>query len=344
MTEFIQEKRKLFVMQLLIDRKQKSILQIEEDIRQETADLEKLEAELEVSRAESERRNSHLRSESLRMAKSVEAAVANRSCKEGKLKLMAFSVASLRSKIGEKRVRVESMRLMQEFLMRVGPNGQGLIGFVSPYQLIDEMNHFEEDNLWIAETIAHYQGTLAHSLGALERRLERNIASEKEMMTRLDCLDDIPEMYLWSPTADEQDSELARLGALVERAHGACFHKRSSASTHSQLAHIETELEKMFRQLELISPRFIQRRRIAQAKARREGAKIEIEKQKAEQQRTKIAQALERDNKEAKQKDGRPLVRRTQPPQRKERRDAALEMIRRERAYMEKLLYGEIFD
>jgi hypothetical protein len=144
---------------------------------------------------------------------------------------------------------------------------------------------------------------------------------------------------------DAQEAEIRTLSRLIDHTYILCFPKDGSdASPLVQLEKIEANLEVMHRELEKIAPDFIREKQIVKAKERREYQRRARQAKQAEDQKLKIAQAMERANKPIKRKEGRPLVRRAAPIMTRKNSDDQLVTMRREQMRIEKVLYGPLFE
>jgi hypothetical protein len=341
MTEFINEKRQLFKLQLLIDGAQHRIGEIEASMQREESALAIYDSELDATAKSYKLQSCQLQSESVASAKAVQAAVAHRGESTRQLKLLVFSVAAMRSEIGNRQVLLQSRRLMHDFLIGITPPGQT---FASPQDLLVEFEGIERENLRLGETVRDLRAILDRALATKVTDLAANGALTKCIQAQIEALSIVPTLAFQAPTSETQDRELARLADIVARTYRLCVRREPNISVFLQLGQIEGDLERKYRAIERVSPQFIAQRRAVHEKARRELQRTERQQKEAEDQKVKFAHAMERAGRAVSRGERRPLVRRTRPPKVETKNDARKERIRRERERIEQMLYGGVFE
>jgi hypothetical protein len=146
-----------------------------------------------------------------------------------------------------------------------------------------------------------------------------------------------------APSSEALDKELDRLRAPIRKTYIKCFGKDTNLAPLTQLERIEVGIDRMHGLLEQISPEFIMGKQLLREKERREEQRQERQEKAAEEQRIKIAQAVERAKQPIKPKTGRPLLPRSMPIRVEKNDDAKLAALRREQERLEMLLFGPVF-
>jgi hypothetical protein len=251
----------------------------------------------------------------------------------------------MKSEILDRSAKLESIRLMSDFLATLRPTDSNFMeSFVSPQCLLDEFDKLEQDNLRIVENLRHFQGLHDRSLVQISSDLAQNAAMTDEICGQLNALEIPAPQFLESPTADLQESEISRLSEIIGRAFQHCFKKGSDLSSLLQLQQIETQLERMYQQIALISPDFIRERQAMRDKERRDQQRAERIHVQQQEMKVKMAAARERANRPVTVRERRPLVPRTIPRPPEKKGKSKLEAMRRERARIDQLLYGDLFE
>jgi hypothetical protein len=343
-SEFIQHKREIYQLHLIMDGKQKEINEIAAVIRRSEAELAEAEWQAQQTATQIKLYRVGAQDDLTLATKQMQAATEKRIQAVQHLKIVEKSVASKRSRIAKLSAKLEGLRFVGDFLNSLVPEGKTVWQiFTNPQKFIEEFDKIEQQNLWIIRNVRSYQELDDCSLVALGRKLAETEATMKDIRQKTEALGDVDPIPCDLQTSDSQDRELARLTGLITKSYQACFKKDTNMSSLLQLERIETEFERMYAQMERISPEFIQQRHVAQQKERREIERTIWQKQQLEDQKTKIAQARERANKPVSRNQGRPLVPRTQLRPRVTKNLAKIAAMQREKARIEHLLYGDIF-
>jgi hypothetical protein len=345
-SEFIQEKREIFLLQLLIDGKRCQIRRIVDSIAEEEQEFAETESLVEQASEDYKLRNAQVEADLAKARMKMETATRKRVECQKQVKHMVNCVAVVKSEIVKSEALLESRLQMKQFLRAVAPDGANPRSyFTDPQQLVDEFTRLEQENLIIYRHIQHYNERLDRAQATLTTEIATNDGGLADIRARLDTVGEVDEITLVAPAADAQEAELATLSRLIDSTYMSCFPKdESDASPLVQLGKIEANLEVLHRQLEKIEPGFIREKQIVRDKERREHQRRARQAKQAEDQKLKIAQAMERANKPIKRKEGRPLVRRATPVKTRKNNDIQFMAMRREQMRIEKVLYGPLFD
>jgi hypothetical protein len=345
-SEFIQEKREIFLLQLMIDRKRGQIKRIVDSIAEQEREFTETEESVELASEEYKLRNAQVEADLARARMKMETATRQRVECQKHVKHMTNCVAVVKSEIVKSEALLESLVQAKEFLRAVVPAGANPYNyFTDPQQLVDEFTRLEQDNLLIYRHIQHYDERVDRAHAHLSAQIATSNSGLADIRARLEAVTDVDEIAVVALAADAQEAELGTLSRLIDRSYISCFPKdESDASPLVQLEKIEANLEVMHRQLEKIAPDFIREKQIVKAKERREYQRRARQAKQAEDQKLKIAQAMERANKPIKRKEGRPLVRRAAAVKTRKSNDDQLMAMRREQTRIEKVLYGPLFD
>lgn len=346
-SEFIQQKREIFLIQMLIDRKNKEIKKINKKIQFEEANIIETHHNLDQTAVEYKITTAQIEQNLAKARKAIEAATRQRVELNKQSKMKVQSVAIMKSEISKNEELLENFHRYYDFLESLVPDKYTMFTyFSSPDKLIEEFTKIEKENLELYNVCHHYQGLLDQSLGAIEKEL--NITEEHTQKEKNNLINVIKKQQELidreSPSPEEVDQELLNFGKMIRSTYVKCFGKDSNVSSLTMLEKIENEMEMKFQKLEVISPQFIQEKQAIRDKERREEQRKAKQEKQAAEQKLKMEQAIERANKPINKKTGRPLYQRTIPIKVVRNDDARILALRREQQRQEKLLYGPVWE
>jgi hypothetical protein len=286
-TEFIQEKREVFHLQLQIDRKQQEIKRIYNSITHSEHEFDRIQLELEQSALEFKQKSSELASRLTSAARAREIAGRKAISARQELKRVSTSVAVMKSEIAKNEALVELFSMMNEFLKQIIPEGMNRNEyFENPENLINEFDRLEQSNLRIYEYLLHYQELFDESLLILENKMTKNEKMTEEAAEKLKALREVSEEIGNAGTADLQELELGKLGVMIGKTYKLCIGKDADLSPLLQLERIEVRFDGMCERLKWIEPEFISERQGVRDKERREQQRLERQKKTIGQKRT----------------------------------------------------------
>jgi hypothetical protein len=227
-----------------------------------------------------------------------------------RLKRLTQSVELMKSDILKNEAQLEAMSQMGDFLRQIAPGGANPMRyFVTAETLISEFDRLEQSNLRIYEYLMHYQQLFNQSTSCFQEKMAQNDAVTAVMNEKFAGLRAVAEEKTVAPTSDFQDTELARLGALISRAYKLCIGKDADLLPLLQLERIEVQFDAMCEQLERISPEFIRERQLIRDKERREQQRLDRQEKRAQDGKHKSdsprpTSLCARSHREGKSRDG----------------------------------------
>lgn len=345
MCEFIQQKREVYIVQMLIDRKMRQIGKINERITQAEKSLEEVEVKLGENKSVFKIASAKVESDLAKARKSMENAVRIRVEKQKEVKLRATANDVMRSEILKNLENMEFLAMCQKFLLQVTPPGEDPAQYYrEPKTLLTKIEEMEGENFSIIQHMDEIEQLIERGVTDVSGELEKVAALIEKAQMDLDRMAEVEEMEFPSPSSEAQDAEIAMIEGLVKNTFVKCFKKESDLSPISQLEKLENELENLYRQIKKIDPHFVHEKQSLRDKERREKQKRDRQEKEAEEQRLKKEQAIERARKPIKRKTGRPLYPRSTLERIQKQDDDRMFLIRQEQERVDRLLYGPLYD
>ena len=343
MAEFIQQKREVYIVQMLIDRKNREINKIHERITQSEKSLEDVEAKLTENKSLFKIASAKVESDLAKARMAMESAVRVRVEKQKEVKMKTTANDIMRSEILKNQESMEFLVMCQKFLLQLTPPGEDLMTYYSdPSVLLSKMEEIEGDNFSIIQHMNEIEQLVDRGVTDVNDELKKTAELIEKAQRDLDRIQEVEEFDWPSPSSEAQDAELAAIQGLVRKAFMKCFKKESDSSSIAQLEKIENELENLYRQIKKIDPKFVHEKQSIRDKERREKLKRDRQEKEAQEQRMKKEQAIERAKKPIKKKTGRPLYPRTKLMKVRKEDDDRTWLLRQEQERVEKLLYGPL--
>ena len=350
MTEFVAQKREIFLVQLLIERKTREMTRLETEMRAEERSL--LETENALSEASNQYKMATAQAEAAltRARKSLEAATRNRVELQREYKLVQQSSSIMHSEISKNRDTLEAYRKYHEFLVNITPQGRTMEDFYkSPKLLEEEMDNLEKENLFLIEQYENAQTELAKGENVESEMLSETneeLKKVQERLARVPKVEDMPEIpeEVDRETSAAVDKELDDINGLVKQTYLNCFHAEANISAMMMLERLESALEDMYVKMEYVNPAFAAEKQAKKDYLRAEQRRAQENQRREAEQRLKIEHALERATRPIKKRTGRPMMRRMLPIKIEEQDDEQLRAQLREQERIETLLYGEDTD
>lgn len=309
--EFIDQKREIFLVQLLIDRKKKEIERINQQQKSENKSIDDQNGKMAETTNQYKMTMSQLEGGLVRGRKAMDIAVKRRLELQSELKKKQANVQEIKAQITLNEEQVEQFRNYDDFLKKISPDSKKELLYDNPVALLDELERIERENLLLIQRCGDYnyarEGVISYINDSYHLTVQEiaNIKKAKDEIPDIKVEDQTPESI--SRDAEILDRELTRLAKIVQRTFVGCFSKKSDITTLMMLERLENELEKMYRETEYIAPSFIIEKQNLKAKQRREEQRREKQEKQIREQQKKMEAALERSKKPIKRKTGRPL-------------------------------------
>jgi hypothetical protein len=346
-TEFVHEKREMYLLQMIIDRQRNEIAKIQRDMRATESGL----VDQESGIGEMARRYKGARTQNeqvlRRVLRRVEVAMQRRVDFQRELKRAAASVATTKSEITTNEDLLDDYRVYRRFLAGLTPDDHNTHEFFNePSKLTDILNFLERGNLILIQA-CHFYGEKVddadrHFDAEFERcdELRAIVEEHHRKLALVQALPDAPNDATLTAGA-RWDLEYERLGEKIERTHRNCFNMRSDMAPLRMLEKIETRFEEFYAKLDQIKPEFIAMKQAQRDKLRREKQRTDKQIAQEAEQKIKIEQAMYRATRPIQKRTGRPLIPRTMPMTHHPTEDKAAIAAMREQQRIEALLYSD---
>lgn len=339
--EFIQQKREVFHVQLLIDRKSKEIKKMSDYMAQQEHAFDNLESDFEKGKLSYKLASAKVDSDFSRARKAAEMANRRRVEKQKKLKLKTNSNQVLKSMILRNMESVEFGNTCREFLRLLVPEGENPgTYFETPEALIEKLTAIEDDNRLVIDYRQHFGDLFDKNVAKIEGEIAKTDAIIERDRKVMEGVAEIQEHEKLS--TEVQDIAIEELRGLVKLAYVKCFRKESDSPLIIQLEKIESGLEDMYKQIDLVDPQFAMDKQCLRDRERRERQRHDRHEQQTREQKLKIEHAIERANRPIKKKTGRPIYARNIPVKIKRKDDAEKLKLRREQQRIDDMLFGEL--
>jgi hypothetical protein len=348
MTEFVDQKREIFLVQLLIDRKNKEIDRIQNIRKTEKKNIIQEQGKIAEQSNQNKMTTSQQELELSRAKRSMDAAIKQRTELSKELKKKTAFVQVLESEISRNQETLDAYRSYAEFMKRLTPEStKPLEFFTEPEVLLQELENVENENLFL---IRHCQELTDEQDGALrivQAEIDGRNAESEVLMAAVGRLPQVTEVPAVASGAlkecDALDVQLRAFAAIVRKTYRQCFSEASEVNTLTRLERLEMELETMYRQSGTIDPSFRAMQQTEKDRARRDKQRKEKAEKLEREQKRKLEQALIRAQMPVKRRAGRPVYERTLPI--KKRKDPIDERKKQqEEQQQEVFLYGPIPD
>jgi hypothetical protein len=316
MPEFIEQKREIFRISLMVNRKRREMQDLDEQVDVERADFQATERYISDTANEYKMRSVRCERELATARIKSEGATRVRMEKQKELKLLTQSVAAIRSEIIRNEDTLECFRRYGGFLTMLGV--KDALGAVDGEYLLTEFDEMERANLFLIEQYDEVRGLvdlklgqLANSLQQTDHDLDSLAIRQREVPVVGDSAEQLTEAD--ARRAEGLDAELVRVTRLIRATYVSCFGNAGDVSTMAMLEQIENALEQMYRRVACVSPAFVHKKQKKKDEMRLEARRIETQARKNAEMKTKMEQALERSRMPVAKRTGRPMVRRMLP-------------------------------
>ena len=343
-SEFIASKREIYLMQMLMDRKNREIRKIDRLIQNEEAKYNEQEQIIDEMSTNLKIQNTRAEASLAKARKKAENAVRLRVEATKKFKMFQIQVANIKQEITKNEELLESYREYYKFLASITPDNKEMMDYYrKPEDLLRELERIEMDNLFIIKQCQAFTEMEKRGTNSVEGDLIRTEEAIVQMKKDLADLKDVEEFNLEAPSSAALDSQLEYFRRRIGQLYIKCYHKDSDLTPIGMLEKLENDMETMYRKINLIDPIFVWEKQTSIDKIRREKIRLRKQELKEEEQRLKTEQALERATKPIKRRTGRPLYSRTTPIRihkvsESKRQEQLLEQQR-----LEHFLYGSLY-
>ena len=339
------EKREIYRIQMLVDRKTREMKRIQNHRAKAEQNYEKELRRIDELSDEYKKALIQIEVAVAREKRLADRASGDKTEKSKMYEKHMHDVHHLRYEIVKHEAEKEELSQYAEFLRLFCPKGKELMEFYTkPDVLVEELHRMERENLYIIQHCQHIEDIAAIRSKPCADQCEEVKTMQAEADELMKELKEVGEFIgkLDLTQKKEIEAEYRELTQLVHGTFFRCFKVRSNLEPLFMLEKLQLEMERMYRLEDKVEPEFLEMKRTAQYRAWRESQrKKKLEEQAAAQNR-KIQQTLARASKPIFYKWKRPVVERMVPFKEIRREDE--EAIRR-RIQEEKerqLLFGEL--
>lgn len=312
MTEFIEQKREIFLIQLMIDRKNKERNKLSNDIITEEKNLQDTEIQIEQTANQYKMQSAQIEANLARARIAAEAATKKRMELQKELKRATNAVGVSKSEILKNEDTLEAYRRYDKFMRMVAPEP-----FKDPKELIDYFAQMENENLFLLQQCQNIENDIMSKVDEASGRINETQKDIDVVEKKLEKVPEIPvleeTLVTGSSETEMLDNELVFITEMVSKTYTACFGKGANVTAISQLEKIEMALEHLYDEIATVKPSFVAEKQSIKDKERRENEKREANEAKVAELKRKMEAALARSNKPVKKRTGRPPVCRMLP-------------------------------
>ena len=349
--EFIQQKREIYILQMLIDKKNKEIQKLSSLMKNEESDIVQKEQRIEKESQAVKFMTTKSEARLARARKKAENAARKRVELQKKHKQVATSCATIRSEIFKNEETLETYTTYRDFLAELVPKGKEMFEyFNSPKVLLDDIAFSENNNLFIIDRCEYIGDNVEAGCDKVKKSLNE---TEKD----INAVDAQHEKFLklHPPEPEVQDlseenakytqgidDELLRLTELVRKTYFKCLNKDSDVSALLMLEDIEKQLHILQTKILLVDPAFIEEKQTIKDRERRDQQRKEKQEKLEIEQANKMKHTLERANRPIKKRMGRPIYGRVKLMKHEKKDEEKSGRQKMEQQRIEELLYGPI--
>ena len=348
--DFVSEKREIFLLQLIIDRKNKEIRKLEDMARAEEKSMNDAEMRIVETSNEYKMTSAQVEAALARARKSSEAATKKRVELQKELRCEQQTVAIIRSEIIKNEDLIEAYRGYNEFLHSIVPPGRKYEEYFNePKDLLRYFDDMEQENLFLLDQYQNRQEEIRKSQDFYDSSVVQYDGDYNVMKKKLEELPEVKEEQLELKEGNIRDSEyidneLVRLHNIIMKTFQKCFGGTANISTMTMLEILESAMEDLYERVEYIKPSFRNEKMAVIDKKRHiQEMRDEADRKEAEQHE-KMLKAIARAKKPMVRKTGRPIRGRMLPNMFKKKDEEAERLRMLEKQRIEELLYGPDLD
>ena len=349
-TEFIHQKREIYIIQLLIDKKNEEIKQIYNKMETSEKNLIERDEKIEVDSEKIKLANTHIEMKLARAKRHLEDEIRKKVELQRNFRNVTNNVFTMNSEISKNEDQLQDFRSYENFLKMMTPEGKDVFDyFTDPNVLLKELNAIEYGNLYLIQNCQYYDSLLEKGCSVIQKQEDETIGLTDIVKGQLDKFPEIEEFpeelrTLYEQVFESKNQEYHYLADLIEKMYIKCFGETADVTPVVMLQRINNKLEELYQLIELVDPEFVQSRQAIKDKQRRELQRKEKQEKQEAEVKLKMEQALARATKPIKKKNGRPIYGRSVLRKNEKKMDSKLLRELKERKATEKLLYGDPFE
>ena len=352
--QLIQEQREIFLSNLLISRHEEEIERLQNQKDAKNSKLESLEVELKESQnimKTSTSQNDNIRSrykkrydEQLNRRNDVNSQVKN---KKQQIAQMETEITKLEEILNQYQAYDE---LLRDITNTIGERPKTITEFM------DFFEKLENESLFIVNHVEAMQAKTEETEIDIDQQIREIQANLNDIDEEIEKLENEEDYEVDESSKTAPSTHLDRQNQLLQKQIGLVFKQCFKTTNNDQnasvlgqnsltmLTMIEAQIEAMSRVVRKLDPLFVAKKlKLLNEKKRKEQREANQRKKEIEQKK-KIEQMKERATKPVKKRDGRPLMPKVQVTKITKKDPEKRERELQEKARVEQLLYGSIFD
>jgi predicted nucleic acid-binding Zn-ribbon protein len=346
MSDFVNDKREVFMLELMIQRKRDEIARLAGAIQVEERRLLDVDGDLADGSNQFQMTSAQAEAAVRRADQATQSAQKKRLELQRECCLAQQRTAIIRSDISKSQDMLETYRSYHSFLQKITPDGRRLEDFyTAPAKLVKELDNLESSNLFLLGAFEDLTKNVEGTMRKVEvplAKTERRLADVEKKLSKVPTVVEYEEVLTEGSVklTDHIEKELQWLTEKISRTHDRCMGISKGMSALLMLERIETAMHLLYERLQRVKPEFAQAKQQKRAEERMEEHRLAVAAQKAADQRLKYEQAVERAQMPIKKRVGRPPMKRMLPIIAHQVDPDKLSAEKRERERIEKLLYG----
>lgn len=342
--ELMSDKRDIFLMQLILDRKNKRIETIDDYMESEEKNHTETIDDIQKESDSVSKEIDNVERKLSQAKKEMEVAVRLKVDLLKEFDKQKQKVEIMRSEVSKNQDMLKFYRNLRGFMHKMSQaSGNTLDYFKDPDAMVKAIDDLVNENLFIGQQLDFFDEFFnSDSKNTEEEGIE--IDRTLEALNKLIEVNLPPEEF--THVADRQqkeanDNELARLSGLVGNTVIKLLGPQGVLTPLEMLEKLEWRLEEFYKKLTMVNPSFVAQKQAMIDELRAEEYRKEIAKERERIFQEKKDQAYARATKPIKKRVGRRLVERTVPKRRVVQSDAEKLRKEEERLRLRRLLFEE---
>lgn len=344
MTEFIRNKREVYLTQLLIDQKNEEIQKINEEIANREKVVEQREVNFQQTMQKIKSSSQKIESMLVKCKRAAESATSTRVDLQKQYKMISNNISNIKADLNKKGELIESYITYRDFLNMITPEGYNTFDYYNtPDKLLEKFSDMENDNIilvQLCDKILESDSSTRQKILAELREADNAIMRVGNIRNLPEVIDTEVQQRMCQDNMDKCDMELADIEKKVKKTFLNCLRDKSDLRPLVMLERISEALEGFYLKTETVDPSFLVNAYLEKEKQRRDENRKIAQKIKEKLLEDKKMQALERANKPIKKRVGRPLVSKVRFTKVKRNDDEKVKLNLIEKQRIENLLFG----
>jgi hypothetical protein len=348
MPEFVSQKREIFLIGLMINRRRAEIAGLAAEAEAEKARFSDAKRKIVELGDQYKATTARLEAGVARGRISAEAARKRRIELQKEYTQVHQRTALFRKQIAANRRRVEDYHRYVAFVRTIVPDGVGVEHFYKdPANMTQELRHMQDSIVILIGQLERLGHTFDKNCQAIGADLTATTTNLTVLTKQREALPSSSEFTsALNPATirhgEQIESELVHLTKLVAHSHAYCFGGAESDLLPAllMLERIANALDDLFLRLEHVDDEYAEAKQKIHDEQRLEQRKLDLAARRTLEQKLKADAAVERAQLPIKKRTGRPSVRRMLPIAMNRRDPARDRAARLERERLEGVLYG----